>query len=354
MTAERPVGALLVGSVNLATAADVFRAAGTHLAQHLRYVPDGEPGERDNWLVFQSGVFDRHPDVELAPRPDDGYGHVLPSYRLRRGADPRGIDLRPLGYADAAESSYAEFRRLRGEGALPSHVRFQVSLPTPAAVVATFVDAGDQPALEPVYEAALLAELRRIQDVVPSGDLAVQWDVCVEMAMLEEIGGLFTPWFGPVLDGVVDRLARISAEVVSEVPLGFHLCYGDFGHQHWKEPADTSRLVEMANTIVDAVRRPIAHLHLPVPADRDDAEYFAPLRELRLRPETDLYLGLVHAGDLLGTARRAAAARTAVPRFGVATECGMGRTPRELIDGLLALHAKSADPVGGPLTVAMA
>jgi hypothetical protein len=129
---------------------------------------------------------------------------------------------------------------------------------------------------------------------------------------------------------VLDRLARISAEVVPDVPLGFHRCYGDFGHRHWKEPEDT------------------------IPAVRGDAGYSAPLRKLRLRPEPDPYPGLVYAGDALGTARRAAAARTAVARFGVATECGMGRTPRELIEGLLALNAEAADPVGGALPAAIA
>jgi hypothetical protein len=64
--------ALLVGSVNLETTEDVFRAVGEHLGAHLRAVPDGEPAERNNWLVFQAGVFERHPDIELVPRPDDG------------------------------------------------------------------------------------------------------------------------------------------------------------------------------------------------------------------------------------------------------------------------------------------
>jgi hypothetical protein len=320
----------------------VFRGVGEHLATHLPAVPDGEPAERGNWLVFQAGVFDGHPDIELVPRPDDGYGHVLPVYRLRAGADPAEIELGPLGYADAAESSYRTLLRFRAEGRLPEDLPLQVSLPTPAAVVATFVDPTDQPALERVYEAALLAELRRIQDAVPSRDLAVQWDLSVEMAMREGIGGLFTPWWDPFLDGALERLDRISGAVDAEVPLGFHLCYGDFDHQHWKQPADTAVLVEVANGILGRVRRPVAWVHMPVPVDRDDDAYFAPLAGLALPADTTLYLGLVHAGDPVGTAHRAAAAGKVVPRFGVATECGMGRTPRSEIEGLLALHAEAA------------
>ena len=42
---------------------------------------------------------------------------------------------------------------------------------------------------------------------------------------------------------------------------------------------------------------PISSPHLPVPRNRTDEVYFAPLRTLRLHPETELYLGLVHYTD---------------------------------------------------------
>lgn len=168
-----PRGALLVGSVNLGSSEEVFRAAGHNLPHHLRAVPDGEPGERASWIAFQAEVSEQHPDVERAPRNAGGYGEQLPLYRLRRNADPDTIRLAPLGYADAAASSYALFRRLRDERALPPGIRFQVCLPTPAAAVAVFVSPESQPALEVVYETALLDELRRIQNVVPSSDLAI-------------------------------------------------------------------------------------------------------------------------------------------------------------------------------------
>ncbi len=76
---------------------------------------------------------------------------------------------------------------------------------------------------------------------------------------------------------------------------------------------------------------------MPVPKDRTDAEYFAPLRELRLGSETELYLALVHAGDEEGTRRRIRRARGVVERFGVATECGMGRTPVDELNNILGI-----------------
>ena len=70
-----------------------------------------------------------------------------------------------------------------------------------------------------------------------------------------------------------------------------------------------------------------------------------PLRDLRLHPETELYLGLVHATDgAEGTRRRIATAQRVVAEFGVATECGMGRRPPETIPALLRTHAEVAGP----------
>src|SRR5437868_9818913 len=74
----------------------------------------------------------------------------------------------------------------------------------------------------------------------------------------------------------------------------------------------------------------------------DDA-YFAPLAGLKLRPETDLYLGLVHRDDMAGNAARLAAARRHVRIDGVATECGMARGDPERFPALLAAHTQTAE-----------
>jgi hypothetical protein len=79
-------------------------------------------------------------------------------------------------------------------------------------------------------------------------------------------------------------------------------------------------------------------LHLPVPQDRTDAAYFAPLRDLRLDAGTTVYLGLIHHDDPAGDQARIAAASAVVPSFGVATECGWGRGDPERIPDLLAAH----------------
>jgi hypothetical protein len=83
---------------------------------------------------------------------------------------------------------------------------------------------------------------------------------------------------------------------------------------------------------------------MPVPRDRTDDAYFAPLRVLRLRPETRLYLGLVHRIDGEADIHRCiTAAQKVVRDFDIATECGLGRRPPETLPPLLRIHAKVAD-----------
>jgi hypothetical protein len=65
---------------------------------------------------------------------------------------------------------------------------------------------------------------------------------------------------------------------------------------------------------------------MPVPIGRTDDAFYAPLENLRLNPETELYLGLVHAQDgVEGTRRRIEIAKKYAPSFGIASECGISR-----------------------------
>src|SRR6185295_2315111 len=156
-TTGHPHGVLLVGSVPLGSAEEVFRTASTVLGERLRRIPDGETGERTNWIYWQLGMFASHPAFEMViSKSDDAY-QAIPRVRRRPGASGQAITFDRLGYADAAKASYAVFKRLKQEGAIPAGVRFQVSLPTPLAPVNAFIALEDQAAVEEPYEAALLA-----------------------------------------------------------------------------------------------------------------------------------------------------------------------------------------------------
>ncbi|MGQ0543704.1 MAG: hypothetical protein ACT4P3_00010 [Betaproteobacteria bacterium] len=265
-------GALLVGSVPLADAPAVFRLAGAKLGRHLRRVPDGETGERKNWIAWQLGVFAAVPgfDSELY---DAGY-IKRQRFRLKPGVDPAALRFPELGYSAAAITSYAQFRHLRDAGEIPSHLRFEVCLPTPVAGLTVYVFPESQRAVEPVYEAKLLEELDQILAAVPHGDLAIQWDVAIEFAILE---GVMQSHFSDPERDIVKRLARIGNCVPRGVELGYHLCYGDSGGRNFKEPADTGLMVRIANALAQQLARPLDWVHMPVPRSRNDAAYFAPL-----------------------------------------------------------------------------
>ncbi|MEV6257047.1 hypothetical protein [Nocardia sp. NPDC051911] len=336
-------GVHLCGSVPLADAETVFTEAARRIGKHLKRIPDGETGVRDNWVVWQLPKMQAHPDLETIPPPSPEYG---PSERVRPkpGVDAASIDFGPLGYAEAALESWRVFHRLREDGTIPAGIRFQVSLPTPIAVIGAFV-AGPQGELERRYEARLLDELAVILGTIPAEDLAVQWDAAVEFAIFE---GVFPSWFGSdyptQLEEVGRRLVRLGGAVPESVDLGYHLCYGDFGHRHFAEPADTGKLAAVAGRILGGLERRVDWIHLPVPRSRTDADYFKPLADLVLPSGTDLHLGLVHATDgRAGALARIEAARSVVGEFGIATECGMGRRPAGQISTLLDLHAELAD-----------
>ena len=257
---------------------------------------------------------------------------------MREGVSSDDVDFGALGYAESAISSFELFSDLQGSGDLPSQWRFQVSLPTPFAPISAFVVPGLELTLEAAYETAMQREIEQIAAVVPHDKVAFQWDTAAEFGILE---GVFPPYFeGDVRQGVLDRLIRYASWVPPDIELGYHLCYGDYEHEHFKQPVDASKLADIANVLAAGVNRPLTWIHLPVPRDRDDVGYFAPLGDLALHDDTELYLGLVHFTDgVEGAERRIAAASDVVPSFGVATECGMGRRPPEQVPALLDIHA---------------
>ncbi|MFT4233320.1 MAG: hypothetical protein QM606_11180 [Leucobacter sp.] len=340
----RPQGAHLVGSINFDDAETTMRTAAEHLGDRLKRIPDGEVGERFHWIVFQADRLGQADGIErVGDTPIPLRTLDMRPVRIADGVRAEDLELPPLGYADAALESWRTFSRLKREGVIPAGTRFQVSLPTPVGVVGSFVAAKDRAAFEPVYEAALAAELGRILASIPHDELAIQWDAALEFAMLEELTGYTGEryeWFDDVWAGTSERLARQIDRVPVDVEVGVHLCYGDVAEKHFVEPSDTAKLVRFAGLVTAAARRPLTWLHLPVPIERDDDAYFAPLEGLELSEGTELYLGLVHREDgVEGAERRIEAAVRHVSRpFGVATECGFGRAPEGAAIPLFETH----------------
>jgi methionine synthase II (cobalamin-independent) len=259
--------------------------------------------------------------------------------------------LNDTGYAVAALASYEKFKKARDVGVVGDGTRFQVSIPVPYEVIAYCVQERYQVEAEKLYECLIISDLQAIQAKIPAKDLAIQFDTPFSVVFLE---GLTPTWFAPIHHReklkyeLGKRFDRMASLISADVELGFHLCYGDYGHKHFMEPVDTSILVELSNLIHACVSRTINWIHLPVPISRDDEAYFEPLRNLKLRAygETELYLGCIHGhdisqmsliDDIKGAERRIAAAVKVLGGkvIGVSTECGWGRYSHKEFLGMI-------------------
>ncbi|UTX54140.1 hypothetical protein [Leucobacter aridicollis] len=344
MSDSQVQGAHLVGSINFDDAEQTMRVAAEELGGLLRRIPDGEVGERFHWILFQADRLGAAEGIErVGDTPIPMRMLDIRPVKLAQGVQAADVTLPPLGYAAAAVESWRTFSGLKAAGVIPAKTRFQVSLPTPLGVVASLVLAADREAFEPVYERALAAELAEIVATIPGDELAIQWDAALEFAILEGLTahtGDRYEWFGDVWDATSERLARQIDRVPLDVEVGVHLCYGDVAEKHFVEPRDAAHLTRFANAVAAAAERDLTWLHLPVPIERDDTEFFGPLAELNVPATTELYLGLVHREDgVEGATRRIAAATQVLSRdFGVATECGFGRAPEGTTVPLFETH----------------
>lgn len=343
-------GVHLVGSVAMKDAEEVFRTLSGELGPWLKRIPDGETGARYHWIYWQRKMLLNHPDMEIDPDADplmicQWDGQLVRKTELvhfKPGTDPADVTFE-TGYGAAAIESYKTFRALREEGVIPEGVRFQVSLPTPMASGYMYVSPDALEAYLPAYEKSLLAALDEILGAIAHEDLAIQWDVCQEVLIFEN----YFPYRpDDYKTQVYDELARLGAAVPEQVELGYHLCYGSPKDEHLVMPRDMAILVEMANGLIGKLERRLDFLHMPVPRDRTDAEYYAPLRRLKLPLSAALYLGLIHYDDAKGDQARMARAREVVADFGIASECGWGRTDPEHVPGIIAAHRRAMQAEG--------
>lgn len=348
-----PTHAHFNGSVNLADAESVMREIVLRVPSGLRRIPDGETGDRANWIFFQMQKF-LQSSALVAERPPGAEGDYaqVPQLRLAEDVDPTHMTWPDLGYAGAYLRSYATFATLRDEGVIPAGVRFQVEYPTPLASISAYIVPEQQQALLGSYERSMFADLDRLLAAIPHNDVAVQWDVAVEFAILEEA---FVPGGSQAFDAITSGLARCVDQVPAQVPVGLHLCYGDYGHRHFKQPDSLALQVRVLNAVTAAAGRALNFVSFTVPQYQREGSYFASLAGLSTDPDTELNFALVpyHPTDQApGTTKDQVqlidAALAASPggsrAWGICTECGMGRVDRADIPLLLDLHREIITP----------
>jgi len=332
-----PRNVYLVGSVPLADAGTVFETVSAALGPYLLTLPDGETGERLDWITWLEPVFAANPAFQLGGEIFQLHSGVngRRRYGLRLGISLEEIHFANWFYADIACRSFATFAAL---DLVPAH-----------SVLWLFVEENLQRGIDPIYNDAIIREIDKIVETVPHDQLAIQFDIASAVFARFERNqpspyGVTKEEMQESFSTIVTRLAE---RVPADVDLLFHFCYGDCygdaGHRHVVEPTDTGDMVAYANRLAMRLSRPITQIHMPVPRARTDAGYFKPLTELRLDLGTRLCLGLIHHTDgVAGTRRRMAAADRYVRDYAVATECGFGRREPSTIPELLRIHAEIA------------
>jgi methionine synthase II (cobalamin-independent) len=342
-----PRGVHLVGSVPLRNAREVFRTVSGALGSRLKRIPDGETGERSDWITWLEPAFADNPALE---KSDELFrihatGTARIRYRLRPGSNASDVRFDNLFYADVAKASYAEFAELKQQGIVPKECRFQIDLVPAHSVIWLFLQDDLHHPLDPVYNDALKREIEKISASLPHDQIAIQFDVA--SAVFARLQRGEPNAYGKTRAEMLASFSRILTDLADSVPpdieLMFHFCYGDSNHKHVVEPTDMGDMVDIANRLCADIKRSIQLIHMPVPRDRSDDGYFAPLARLRLKPETELSLGLVHYTDgVEGTRKRLATAERHVSDFSIATECGFGRRDPATIPELLRIHAIAA------------
>ena len=330
---------MLVGSLPSATTEDALRTCGTLFGDCCFALPDGETGNRALWICQEANwLFRPHPDLEVLHTPKDtppgfpdwvpGHQWDMQEFRVKPGVS--SLKFENWLRMDEAIESYQTFCSLRDEGVIPAAVRFQIGLPYPnSAIGMWFRDdfPNDYPIVAKAYEELVERQLHRLFQAVPAEDIAIQWDVCVEVLDIEGI----LQWMNKdkSWERYADPIPRLAQFVPEQALLGYHLCYGTFPAWPMYETKDMSLVVRMANAAVAASGRTVDFLHLagPKTSRSDDDSFFQPLADLNVG-DARVFLGLaMNVDGEVGLKLREKTARRHLADFGVANYCGFGRQP---------------------------
>ncbi len=324
-------GVHLVGSIPAEGAAEAMHTATHNVGQHLRTLPDGEPGERRDWIVHIVESFRRNPHLRVRADGDWSDYEQTPTFRIRPGHTLRGYALE-LGQHEAFTEGYPVFQRVRDELGRDD-LTFQVGIPGPLDM-ALFTFGPREAFLRrgPFAEAAL-REIHQIH-ARAGDDVIFQLEVPVELVFVTKMpGGLRQPMAAFLAGG----LARLVRHTPPGARFGIHLCVGDLGNKALEQPRDAGPLVTLANEIARRwpTSHPLEYVHAPMAAGDDpapfDEAFYQPLRGLRLPPQVRFAAGFVHERRELDENHRVLdiIEHHAGRPVDVAAACGLGRRDPE-------------------------
>ena len=345
---------LLVGSMPFEDEEQCMRRALATLGPQLFSLPDGEIGEKSAqfprgnriaWIMSAIEVLTADRDswtvVREPVRGSDGmptdYDHLQQLKPRRSPADlPQHVR---LGYDRFFERSYPLFQQLRREYDQP-HLKFQLGIPTGLAMGFAFASKLDWLRYTNAFNTVLAREVNHA--LAQAGD-----DLIVQLELPPEVYAahlLPKPLHRLALRSVLDLVGKITPGA----QIGLHLCLGDLRNEAVVHPKTLDTLVAFSNRLVAAwpATQRLMYVHYPfaegaIPP-RLEADYYRPLREIRLPLGTRFIAGFVHEQLSLDENTRVLAAieQARGQTVDVAASCGLGRRTPAQAEQILDLTRK--------------
>ena len=271
---------MLLGSVALSNAEEVFRTVAGLLGDAAQRIPDGETGTaRAYWIQCQTRSSSTTLSSRWSSRDPASPGGFRPARipaeralladawlaptgpgapqarRLRRRPALRQLWLRGLGGGVLRHLQAPQGRRRHAGRRLDS--RSASRRPRSIMLVAHLCRRNCRRSPRPTRP-AILREVERICAAIPKDELAIQWD-CTE-----PVGYEWRPQAPRRHDRAHDQLRRSPSPRASSWATTSATATGSTST--CVQPQDAGDLVEIANAVSAGVSRPIGWLHLPVPA----------------------------------------------------------------------------------------
>lgn len=317
----------LVGSLPGESAEEAMCQALNRLAPLLHSLPDGETGDRRNWIISIIEALREHPDLELVRDGDWSDYDRTPRFRVRKGHRLYGAAL-DFGHVAAAEASLPIFDRLTA-GVGRDDVVFQVGTPGDLDMALFTVGPGAALRHRRAFTEATLTEIRRVHELC-AGEVVFQIEVPAELVLLARAPAAAQPALARLLGGQIAALASGGAPGTR---FGIHLCLGDMNHKAFGRMRDAAPLVQLANAIARAwpPARRLEFVHAPLAAADDppplNESFYSPLAGLRLPAQCRFVAGIAHEDQPLAQQQwvRSMVDGLTGRTVDISTSCGLGR-----------------------------
>jgi hypothetical protein len=327
-----PRTAHLVGSGPGRNATDFMTTAWDILGPRLRTMPDGETGERADWIGYLMTRLTALGAVTVV-RPGAGTCYEdTPRYGLALGSTLTPGQVERCTPLERAYTGYAAFERIRAAGGRPG-VAYQIGIPSPADIAYLAFGPDGVHNHTDIYGPLLDGIAGQIAGMARP-DITFQLETAAAVhdtgyAAEEAQPKTAAEWAARLAD-----LPRLVAAIGVTATYGVHLCFGDVGHKARTIVPDLRPLVLLANEL--GASMPPGHfdyLHMPMAAGdippRQDGLFYEPLADLDLPPGVRFIAGFVHQDLELDEHLRLRGQIEHLTGFpvDVAAPCGLGRYP---------------------------